>query len=107
ERGLHRSVWCWNGSVASVAFDEGIHVRLADGREHSHSPGTDEWIVEMRDGASTTRVALGGAVDAERIEAYIEPEVEEVEPQALLPGTDYVFELDEPNYRRSEQTWHE
>jgi hypothetical protein len=60
EKGVHRSVWCWDGSVDSVQIAEAIAVTLADGTVHEHRRTDDGWRVDFAAGAAHSSIALAG-----------------------------------------------
>jgi hypothetical protein len=108
ERGLHRSVWSWDDSIASVAFGDEIVVTLADGSVHTHRRADDGWHVNLSAGASHSSIELSGWVqeepDRSTAAAFIP---REPDPRVLHFATEESFELGEKHYRRSEQSWQE
>lgn len=105
--GVHRCVWSWRGEVASVDFDDVIHVTLRDGSVHDHWRADDGWRVAMS-GAQKGIVRLGGQVENEIIAREPRSDVLESVPHVALGGRmEHEVILGEAHYRRSEQSWRE
>ena len=110
DHGVHRSVWCWNSEVASVRFDDGIVVSLADGTTHTHRRTDRGWQVELTAGGSRSSIDLEGwSPDAagEARATSLDRATPTPAPTLLHVGPEHVVELEEPHYRRSEQSWKE
>ena len=122
-RGRYVCVWTWRGrdAIASVESDgTSVRVELRDGALDQHSWDLAGWYIEhepMHGNAKhrnvappvrerAARVVLGGMREAEEdTGVYHSPAAEEIRSDShALPAT---FVLEEPNYRRSEESWSE
>lgn len=107
DSGIHRIVWTWSESVASVSFDDGrIVVTHRDGRSDSHTRVDAGWRMERRGTAHDTIVELGGWCDDESDEQDLRvPDVPANPPPVLVRGQPRVADLGLEQYRRSEESW--
>lgn len=124
EAGTLTAIWSWDGSVAHAepAVD-GAMVVLADGERHTHALRAGGWSIAFENGAARSTVDLGGlrspAAGPPRRRREIRTRLT-TEAVPLVRGTEWwsdlapaerhgrwSVELGEPNYVRSEATWHE
>jgi prepilin-type processing-associated H-X9-DG protein len=106
-RGRIAMVWSWRGRVSEVQFgDDGLDVQREDGTHDEHRSTSQGWQITRTGGERSEDVVLSGYA-TRRTPVYSASAVGVQEPAAPpipLPAT---FELGEPHYRRSEQTWRE
>jgi hypothetical protein len=110
DHGRHRSVWCWGREVAAVRFDDEIVVTLDDDTTHAHRRTDRGWHVELSAGTSRSSIDLEGWISDEAAGAVPpprEPPAPARAPTLLHVGPEHVVELEEPHYRRSEESWKE
>jgi hypothetical protein len=111
-------VWSWRDVLASVrATDAGVELALADGTRHAHERTALGWKVALFAGAAHSSIDLAGVVEPG--ETAAEPALgarRPTPPAATVPrgaialrrdGAPVRFELGEPHYRRSEESWAE
>jgi hypothetical protein len=115
--GIVRAVWAWSPRVSSVTFgDDGVEVALGAER-HVHRQTPEYWQMELTVGGSASGIELTGwrpgVVPAERSapgDAVGGMRAVGGQGASTLPlrrGDELAFDLGEPHYRRSEQTWSE
>lgn len=100
-------VWSWRGLVTDVEVGDGVvTVAKEDGVRETHRATPEGWRIERgHEGASEAIVLAGFATHRTPIgsHAIVSDEPPTAEP-VPLPAH---FLLEEPHYRRSEQTWAE
>jgi hypothetical protein len=109
QSGRYVSVWSWRDAITSVESDAtSVRVNVRDGSCDQHSWDLTGWCIEREPvhGESKRRVVLGGMrARAEDNDVSQSPPAQEISLDSrALPAT---FVLDEPNYRRSEESWSE
>ena len=113
--GVIRSVWSWSDRVRAVTFN-GDRVEIACGDErHVHSLAGPHWQIELEAAGARSGIELTGWTPGnepgkqDRAAAAHRPERRSPRRRPIsLPAAGLaVFDLGEPNYRRSEQTWDE
>jgi hypothetical protein len=107
--GRYVCVWTWRDTITSVKSDErsvrlNVRVELREGTCDRHSWDLDGWRIEREQvHGNTKRVLLGGM----RQPAEYTPVSQSPAAQEILHALPAKFVLDEPNYRRSEESWSE
>lgn len=99
------SLWSWRDGVADVDVSEDrIVVHRADEARDAHRRGAEGWHIERRAGGRLDNVTLGGFA-SRRTPVETGPTIPE--PVAPLPPLELPTRvlLEEPHYRRSEQSW--
>ena len=96
-------------TVVDVALrDATISVAHADGTVHEHAGRGATWRIDLRAGAATSSIELGGAVE-KRVRPASRPSGADAPPPPAVRlangAAPVVFELGEREYRRSEQSW--
>jgi hypothetical protein len=106
--GSIRSVLAWNGGLESADIVGDIaEIALTDGTRHRHRRTPDGWQVEILAGEARSTIELGGLVAAP--DDLAPPARRETAAPTidLSLGAILDFELGEPHYRRSEESWRE
>jgi hypothetical protein len=103
--GAIRSVWAWSSRVSGVVFKgERIAVTLGEER-HLHFQTPDFWQMEITVGGAHSGIELFG-LRPPPVPPQPRPPATRPEPIPVKRnGPPAEFELREPHYRRSEDTW--
>jgi hypothetical protein len=128
--GVIRSVWSWSPRVGTVTF-AGDHIVVTMGAErHEHWQTPEHWQIELTVGTAHSGIELtgwrqesrspdaegaeGGRTEARRPDEIIVGKVLGVEESRMNPVVLHrgarqplVWNLGEPHYRRSEESWAE
>ena len=115
-RGSIATVWDLSSVVARAAQADGVvTVELTDGSRHEHRGDRDAWHVALTTYGSRSSIDLGGAVElpvegnpeaAPRRDVFVLSPTPKGAAKGVGARTSpLVFELGEPQYRRSEDSW--
>jgi prepilin-type processing-associated H-X9-DG protein len=105
-RGRITLVWSWRGKVREVQIvDDAITIHRGDESHDEHRSREDGWHIARHEDGDVVEVQLTGFPSRRTpvANAVIESAPPAPEPIALPAA----FELGEPHYRRSEQSWTE
>jgi hypothetical protein len=105
--GTIRCVWAWTPDVANVEWTaEGVIVHYVTGERHHHVATERGWQIELHAGQAHSTIDLGGLRAPPTARRSLTPDPRAPLPASLFPVPS-VFELGEPHYRRSEDSWEE
>ena len=107
QSGRYVCVWSWRDGISSVEPDAtSVRVNVRDGSSDQHSWDSAEWCIEHESPhGKAKRVVLGGMQERADNGAVSQSPPQEIPLESHALPTTVI--LDEPNYRRSEESWSE
>jgi len=104
-RGRIALAWSWRGEVSEVEFSlDSITIHRGDEARDEHRPTPDGWRIARYGDGRVEDVLLAG-FPTRRTPAQAAAAIEPGEQPAATVALPATFELEEPHYRRSEQSW--